>query len=82
MEEILGKLGEFKGIGVYFSYLKSAVKAAEIYMTQLRKVEELTAFKEALLVSCERLLDSDVLSYSLDEPEINSFMEYLRVSLL
>jgi len=49
---MLEKLCEFNGIGVYFIYLRSAVKAAEIYMTQLRRTEELNMFKETLLSSC------------------------------
>ena len=39
LEEVLNKLAQYQGVVVYFNYLRNAVKAAEIYMTQLRKIQ-------------------------------------------
>lgn len=49
---VLEKLAQFNGVEVYFYYLRSAVKGAEICMAKSHRLEELKHFKSGILSSC------------------------------
>jgi hypothetical protein len=66
---------------VYFYYLRSAVKGAEICMGKSHRLGELKKFKWGILAVCEQILVMKSMIQWRNEPAVSSLLDYLHQSL-